>query len=694
MRSRRAEEIQATQQLPECLDVKGVQGILKKPAPGATELDCVVVWLSPRPDKKDVQPLASRLNGLKVLQRYATFEQALVLDGFLGIQFQDAAEAQDFVSTRRGKMKLGLPGQTVVREYTLHLEGPPGSTDGDDLMESAKRRRADSQPSSRKRPQVFVKPTLEPLGSDVVRIFVQSGQHHDVPIGEGDTMAKVYQLIRESCPGCVLAKLPESSEVLLPQDLAVSCELLVVEPASLPLVLPTEFQVQLGPAGEREVDFALLKHLLCEVLGDFNCLLEQGSESAVGLFQHRTELCGRNRLVILKSAVQRLDTLVQHKKMAFVSVVGKPREGKSTLLELMRRRCSGKAGGQLFRCSNSATHACTTGLWVSTQVLSPNEKEKDTAVLFLDTEGLFADDGTDSDYFIRLFTVTCVLSSVLILNNKICNTVAEEFKSSLARLAVHYKGFFERNTWFKDHRPRVLYLARDWNEVQSLEQDCDDWQEAELRSSSEQGPLHEAMQFIRDAFGVVKFGTLPSPLTELCKKDVVLKELDPQFEQKLDQILSRYVWPHLSPKSFEDSSRKPCFLTGAGPLLELLQSTVDAVSTEISLDWQTTLQRFREKAALTWVDGCVQSLSTEVMRSLNYVDFCVRPEICGISDSNLNLAASALKEVVSKAAATNLQTREVTCGSLSCWRVSGPLKALRCCAEQCSCRAIQKPHSK
>ena len=184
----------------------------------------------------------------------------------------------------------------------------------------------------------------------------------------------------------------------------------------------------------------------------------------------------------------------------------------------------------------------------------------------------------------------------MILNNKISNTVDEGFKAPLARLAAQYRSFFDQNEWIRDHKPRVLYLARDWNLLQDLSQDEGAWQAAWDRMSSKKSELKDSMDFIRDAFGTVAFGSLPSPVAGGNKEDVVSKVLDSGFEQKLDEILARHVWPHLSPKKFE-SGDTDCFLKGSEPLLELLQNTVQAVSTE-RLPWDDMKRKLNEKARI------------------------------------------------------------------------------------------------
>ena len=447
---------------------------------------------------------------------------------------------------------------------------------------------------------------LAPPAAGAVRVFGSPEDYVDIPFQPGDRMAEVYKAARERSPGCILAELPNCREALLPGDRANCCELLAVTPKSLPLVLPVQFQVTLGDAGEREVDLALLKHLLCEMLGEYNYHLRDETAH----FVHKTETPGKTKLVVLSSAVERLDALVNHRKMSFLSVVGKPREGKSTLLELMRRHCSECDGGALFKCSDATGKACTKGLWVSMQPLTaPGALNRDTALLFLDSEGLFAEDGTDPDYFVRLFTIACVLSSVMILNNKISNTVDEGFKAPLYRLALQYKSFFDQNEWIAKHQPKVLYLARDWNSLQNLDEDQAAWDEASGRLSNRKSDLRDSMQFISDAFGTVSFGTLPSPVPGVNKEDVVSKVLEVGFRDKLGAILAKHVWPNLSPKQFESDGRT-CFLKGSEQLLELLQDTVKAVSTE-SLPWHSTLQKLREKAALEWLDEEVQKLTAE-----------------------------------------------------------------------------------
>ena len=447
--------------------------------------------------------LYKRLCELKLLKKQAGFQGAFIDSSCVGLQFEHCADAEKFLTARGHELPITLPGLSE-KKYRLSM----ASTGGVDAPKASE---PEHDPEGVLPPTATSKGLLHHLHrltlarqkshlpENVLRIFHTSGEiAFDLEPTANQNMTDIYAIIRQEHPGCILSKLPECEAASLAADPALPGKFLLVPPMSLPLALPTEFSV--GPADERDLDFALMKEVLCEMLGDYVCIKRESADGTVDhVFKHRKEECSRNKLVVVRSAVHHLNHVIQHRKVAFLSIVGKPREGKSTLLELIRRQLSGDDGLPLFRCSNSSEKACTAGLWVSTRGFLTKASEASPQdrplLLLLDSEGLFADDGVHQDYCVRLFTIVGVLSSVMILNNKISNTVAEEFKTPLARLAVMYKGFFERNPWFKEHQPKVLYLARDWNQSQDLIEDFQAWQEVESRCSSEEGPLRDAMCF-------------------------------------------------------------------------------------------------------------------------------------------------------------------------------------------------------
>ena len=212
---------------------------------------------------------------------------------------------------------------------------------------------ASLQPKVSLKKQHFHRPAcLAPPAPGEVRVFRTSTDYETVGFQNGDRMEDIYKKVRESSPDSVLilARLPDCREAVLAGDRAESCEVLVVTPKSLPLVLPAKFRVTVGEAREREVDFALLKHLLCDALGEFlgcpatadvdlccckdhklhffcegvrdgqeqlrfDCSLKEDGVAQfykTGLASSQVE---RSELVVLKAAAVRLDALVNHRSL-------------------------------------------------------------------------------------------------------------------------------------------------------------------------------------------------------------------------------------------------------------------------------------------------------------------------------------------------------------------------------------------
>lgn len=503
LRVGRCKDLKASKAPPSNLSVGGVYGVHE--VHGHFEGKPSVLWLcGPQLGSEEVQLLQEKFTQLNQLKRIESFKGAIQSSGQVGLCFGSHAEAEAYM-VKKKTLSPTLPTWQAPKTFTLSFQKetcgaydvcaaqpPPRAFGLCSHLHCLAKERAKHK-----------------LPSNVLRIWRPCGAFVDVEVLPSIDMQKIYETLRKESPGSILARLPEGQEAVLPSDAMFAGEALQIPPMSLPLALPTEFQAPASASGERDLDLALMKEILCEMLGEYTCVKRDSAESSVFTFKHRKEPGSRNKLIVVKSSMQYLDDVIQHRKVAFLSIVGKPREGKSTVLGLMKRLLEGRDGLPLFKCSNSSEKACTAGLWVSTQPLPTKSGSHcdESILLMLDTEGLFADEGISPDYFVRLFTMVGVLSSVMILNNKISNTVAEEFKAPLLRLAMMYRGFFEQNPWFREHRPRVFYLARDWDKEQDLLKDTDMWNEAEDRCT-EDGPLSDAMNFIREAFGVVKPGCI------------------------------------------------------------------------------------------------------------------------------------------------------------------------------------------
>ena len=330
--------------------------------------------------------------------------------------------------------------------------------------------------------------------------------------------------------------------------------------SSVPLVLPTEIIYKPGESGDRDPSFAQLQEVLVHFFQEYCCWkMADGGY----VFKHKSQEVSRSKLVLLKRVVRYLDRIIKGRKVGFLSAVGKPREGKSTLLTLIGwhfMKARGLQQTEIFQVSNSTQVACTSGCWVSTTELTQcrlqgntSQPDPDSVVLLLDAEGLFADEaGKGSDYFVQLFTIVAVLSSSMILNSKISNIVDERFKNFPGQLAASLQSFYDQNAWLRKHKPSVSYLARDWQQPQDLEADRRVWKQAIDNVDDPDSDGAVAMSFITKAFGTIEFCTLGTPVQGEHKTDILKQQLAPGFVKKLKEILETVIEPYLQPKLFTD----------------------------------------------------------------------------------------------------------------------------------------------
>ena len=198
------------------------------------------------------------------------------------------------------------------------------------------------------------------------------------------------------------------------------------------------------------------------------------------------------------------------------------------------------------------------------------------------------------------------------------------------------------------------------------------------------GFLNHIGGFIKEAFGVVKFVTLPSPVAEIDKNDIVSKSLDGRFKKKLASIVERIVEPSLKPKSFTNSNGSNCYISGGEPLLELLCSTAEAVSTEIALDWPGALQRFREKATLARLDAQVASMGKKCMKMEGGHPLVI--EVFA-RDSFGDVHLKTVKTLAEQAGL-------VVSAERSSLKIRGPPSQLHTCVKECCPDSLKMPSCK
>lgn len=130
-------------------------------------------------------------------------------------------------------------------------------------------------------------------------------------------------------------------------------------------------------------------------------------------------------LVINEENLQALSSIEE--ELAVVSVVGPLHSGKSFFLNQLMGRVSGFKLGPTVEPS-------TRGLWMwGAPIQVTNSEGKKISVLFIDTEGFFANNVSES-YDAKIFAVATLLSSHLIYNSvKIIDQASVEYLELLAR---------------------------------------------------------------------------------------------------------------------------------------------------------------------------------------------------------------------------------------------------------------------
>ena len=108
--------------------------------------------------------------------------------------------------------------------------------------------------------------------------------------------------------------------------------------------------------------------------------------------------------------------------VAIISVCGKYRTGKSYLLNKLFldeiRARSGRTDVRKEGFSVGPTiNPCTKGLWLLKEIFySPNDPNKETPIILIDTEGLGAFD-EEENHDAKIFLLAMLLSSLLLYNS-------------------------------------------------------------------------------------------------------------------------------------------------------------------------------------------------------------------------------------------------------------------------------------
>ena len=272
-------------------------------------------------------------------------------------------------------------------------------------------------------PQVHprVLPVFPSLAPGSVRVIYSETQFEDYTCSTAEDLLEFSA--SKLGPSQILVYSSDKKVALLSSDkLQANSTFYASAPLSYPLVLPAQLSLKGNLA---DASFAALDKLLVNL--DYQRKVDpQNHDNYTFIYGKNGR---KNGMIVVEKSVEWLSEVTKGRKIAFLSVVGPPRHGKSTFMNLLKRKFGDESIS--FTTSDEKVTAHTMGIWATPvhkakcSVTNENKDDENSIVIFLDSEGLFALDGKGESYHVRMFTIMTVLSSCMIFN-KITPSLADE----------------------------------------------------------------------------------------------------------------------------------------------------------------------------------------------------------------------------------------------------------------------------
>ncbi|KAF4115017.1 guanylate-binding protein 4-like isoform X2 [Onychostoma macrolepis] len=259
------------------------------------------------------------------------------------------------------------------------------------------------------------------------------------------------------------------------------------------------------------------------------------------------------KLCVQQSALQVLEQIQQ--PVVVVAVVGLYRTGKSYLMNRL-------AGQQTGFALGSTIESKTKGIWMW---CVPHPTKAETTLVLLDTEGLGDVDKGDSKHDTKIFSLSVLLSSTLVLNSQgtIDNRAIEELQyvTELTEYIKIKSDEDEEDSEFVKFFPSFIWAVRDFTLEQKINDKYvteDQYLEFALKlkpgSSRTVNEFNLPRQCIRNYFPTRKcftfpFPTAPEKVSRLESLDPA--ELSPDF-QEVTQRFCNFVFDKSEVKKLKD----------------------------------------------------------------------------------------------------------------------------------------------
>ena len=236
-----------------------------------------------------------------------------------------------------------------------------------------------------------------------------------------------------------------------------------------------------------------------------------------------------DKLVFQSDKFQKiLDQIDYNFEIVLVSIVGSFRTGKSLLLNFFLKHFGFKFNQGFPFAPGRKGH--TNGIWVWDKPCLTSNK----AFIFLDTQGLFDNDSNKS-IATKIFTLSALISSSIIFN--ISKQIQED---QLEHLALFSEYAMVVNKYYKNNYTPLQdlhILIRDWQ----FEDINGDGYLKEILVEKKNSQMNETRDFIDKSYSSKKCTLLPHPGFSVYKENFKIEQLEPEFNQKVNQFVNKIV---------------------------------------------------------------------------------------------------------------------------------------------------------
>eukprot|EP01127_Copromyxa_protea_P019685 TRINITY_DN6444_c0_g1_i1.p1 TRINITY_DN6444_c0_g1~~TRINITY_DN6444_c0_g1_i1.p1 ORF type:complete len:1432 (-),score=234.43 TRINITY_DN6444_c0_g1_i1:52-4347(-) len=268
-----------------------------------------------------------------------------------------------------------------------------------------------------------------------------------------------------------------------------------------------------------------------------------------------------------------------------IAITGPLRSGKSTLTTLMLRHMT-KNPRHSFDMG-SGELCCTVGIWMWPQLVEWRGKR----FLLLDVEGLYNRDkisGNSEEYYLKLFTISSIISSMLIFNCNM-NTFAADSRlaEELTNLITIQKHLDDDQTMtLVANSPQFVLVGRNYTDYRDHEEDEELWYEF-LSDQDENFRKNFEKLFPNNTFVSMKSLILENTHNDWTLDTLQETDINPEFQEKFNWFMKGILLSEkLKPLQIVYGTQTQKTTIHVNDLYGVLSSLIERMTNEIRIDFR------------------------------------------------------------------------------------------------------------